>query len=111
MTDCELVGLSDLRTESESVRTTIASYLNKLLSYGVEGFRVDAAKHIGQADSDGDLQEVEPHKDGRRPYIVLEVPPGDPGKLSPFAFQGQGDLLGFDFADRSRRLSTATSPI
>jgi alpha-amylase len=35
VTKCELVGLSDLRTESETVRNTLAGYLNKLLSYGV----------------------------------------------------------------------------
>jgi len=98
VTDCELVGLSDLRTESESVRTTIAGYLNKLLSYGVAGFRVDAAKHIGQADLSAIVRKLNRTTDGRRPYIVLEVPPGGPGKLSPFAFQDQGNLLGFDFA-------------
>jgi alpha-amylase len=48
VTKCELVGLSDLRTESEYVRSTLAAYLNKLIGYGVSGFRVDAAKHIGQ---------------------------------------------------------------
>ena len=31
-------------------RTQLAGYLNKLLGYGVSGFRVDAAKHIGQTD-------------------------------------------------------------
>ena len=62
MTDCELVGLSDLRTESDSVRTTIAGYLNKLMSYGVAGFRVDAAKHIGQADLDAIFKQAEPHQ-------------------------------------------------
>src|SRR4051794_1768791 len=50
VTKCELVGLSDLRTESPKVRRTLAGYLNKLLGYGVSGFRVDAAKHIGQRD-------------------------------------------------------------
>jgi alpha-amylase len=98
VTECELVGLSDLRTESESVRTTIAGYLNKLLSYGVAGFRVDAAKHIGQADLTAIFQKLNRTLDGRRPFVALEVPPGGPGKLSPFAFQAQGDLLGFDFA-------------
>jgi alpha-amylase len=41
-----LVGLSDLDTESDYVRTRIASYFVDLLSLGFSGFRFDAAKHI-----------------------------------------------------------------
>ena len=47
---CELVQLSDLRTESSYVRGKLAGYLNDLLSLGVDGFRLDAAKHIDAAD-------------------------------------------------------------
>jgi alpha-amylase len=51
VTKCELLDLADLRTESNHVRATLAGYLDKLIGYGVSGFRVDAAKHIGQRDS------------------------------------------------------------
>ncbi len=98
VTKCELVALSDLRTESDYVRTTLAGYLNKLLGYGVSGFRVDAAKHIGQADLAAIEARLHRTVDGTRPYIALEVPPGGPGKLSPWAFLPVGNLLGFDFA-------------
>lgn len=47
---CELLGLADLKTESEYVRNTLADYLNHLLDLGVAGFRVDAAKHIPADD-------------------------------------------------------------
>ncbi len=97
-TQCELVGLSDLRTESPTVRAAIAGYLNKLLSYGVSGFRVDAAKHIGQPDLAAIEALLTRTVDGTKPYIALEVPSGGPGKLTAQAFQGQGSLLGFDFA-------------
>ncbi|KAJ7491137.1 alpha-amylase [Mycena latifolia] len=43
---CELSGLADLAQEQTSVRNTMAAYLNDLLSLGVAGFRVDAAKHM-----------------------------------------------------------------
>lgn len=100
VTRCELLGLADLRTESESVRTRIAGYLNKLISYGVSGFRIDAAKHIGQADLAAIEAKLQRTVDGTPPYIALEVFPGGPGKLAPQAFEGEGHLLGFDFTSQ-----------
>ncbi|KAG8902233.1 hypothetical protein FRB99_004719 [Tulasnella sp. 403] len=47
---CELVGLADLATETEHVRTRLAAYANDLLSLKADGFRLDAAKHIPAAD-------------------------------------------------------------
>src|SRR5256886_8910860 len=98
VTKCELVSLSDLRTESDKVRNTLGAYLNKLLSYGVSGFRVDAAKHIGETDLAAIEAKLNRTVDGTRPYIALEVFPGGPGKLAPAAFEPVGNLLGFDFA-------------
>lgn len=46
----ELLSLSDLATEKSNVRESIAGYLNDLLSLGVYGFRIDAARHIPAAD-------------------------------------------------------------
>lgn len=42
---CRLDGMPDLATESSYVQGVISSYLKKLLSLGVDGFRLDAAKH------------------------------------------------------------------
>jgi alpha-amylase len=97
---CELVGLSDLRTESSYVRRTLAAYLNKLIGYGVSGFRIDAAKHIGQTDLAAIEGLLHRTADGTRPYIALEVMPGGPGRLSPWAFRSVGNLLGFDYANQ-----------
>jgi alpha-amylase len=95
---CELVSLSDLRTETDYVQNKLAGYLNKLLSYGVSGFRVDAAKHIGQPDLDEIVEKLHRTVDGERPYLALEVGAGSPGRISPQAFTGIGNVLGFDFA-------------
>ena len=46
----ELLGLSDLATEKTNVRQSIANYLNELISLGVYGFRIDAARHIPASD-------------------------------------------------------------
>ncbi|MEU7162871.1 alpha-amylase family glycosyl hydrolase, partial [Streptomyces chrestomyceticus] len=47
---CETGELPDLDTGEEHVRKTLAGYLNDLLSLGVDGFRIDAAKHISEND-------------------------------------------------------------
>ena len=41
-----LTGLTDLNTEKEYVQQRIADYITDMLSMGVSGIRVDAAKHI-----------------------------------------------------------------
>ena len=97
---CELVGLADLRTESGKVRDTIAAYLNKLIGYGVSGFRVDAAKHIGQPDLAAIESRLHTTADGTKPYLALEVGTGSPGRISPQAFESVGSPLGFDFASQ-----------
>jgi alpha-amylase len=94
--NCELVGLADLRTESDTVRDKLAGYLNKLIGYGVSGFRVDAAKHMGQTDLNAIYSRLNRTKDGVRPYWALEVGSGSPGVLSPQAFTTSGDVLGLD---------------
>ncbi|WP_336722728.1 alpha-amylase family protein [Cellulosimicrobium cellulans] len=47
---CELVNLADLATGSERVREAQRAYLDDLLSLGVDGFRIDAAKHVPPED-------------------------------------------------------------
>lgn len=46
VTQCEMPGLPDLDTSNPAVQDRIAAYLKDLLSMGVAGFRIDAAKHI-----------------------------------------------------------------
>lgn len=99
VTHCELSNLSDLRTESDYVRTQIAGYLNKLIGYGVSGFRVDAAKHIGQTDLAAIESKLNTTADGTAPYVAQEVALGSTGQLAPAAFETTGSLLGFDYAD------------
>lgn len=44
--NCRLEEMPDLNHSKESVQDKIAEYLNRLISYGVAGFRVDAVKHM-----------------------------------------------------------------
>lgn len=94
--NCNLVGLEDLRTETNKVQSTLAAYLNKLVGYGVSGFRVDAAKHIPPHDLNAIHARLKKTKDGVRPFWSLEVGPGSPGVLSPKAYTKAGDVLGLD---------------
>nr|AAN77138.1 alfa-amylase [Anthonomus grandis] len=48
--NCELSGLKDLDQSQDYVRGKIIEYMNHLISLGVAGFRVDAAKHMWPAD-------------------------------------------------------------
>jgi len=95
VTKCELSSLSDLRTESDYVRGKIAGYLNDLLSIGVDGFRVDAAKHLGETDMKGIEDKL-----SKSAYIYQEVMPGSPGEISPPAFEPSGDLLEFVYGQK-----------
>jgi alpha-amylase len=110
VTECQLSSLPDLRTETGKVRGTLAGYLNKLIGYGVDGFRIDAAKHVGHAD----LAAIEAllNRDtstGAPVYITQEVALGaSTGQLQPASFENTGSLLGFDFADAIRAQFTGS---
>ncbi|GAA4587941.1 alpha-amylase [Actinoplanes octamycinicus] len=97
--NCELVALSDLKSQDGSVRTKIAGYLNKLIDLGVDGFRVDAAKHMAA----GDLSAIKAQlhsttAEGKAAYFAQEVIPGGGGDIAPSAYTGIGDVLGFSYA-------------
>lgn len=66
--NCELAKLADLDTGKSEVQAKISSYLNDLLSLGVTGFRIDAAKHISPHDIAGILRRLD-----SRAHIYQEV--------------------------------------
>ncbi len=98
VTQCELLGLADLDTGDLPTRAIIAGYLNKLIDYGVSGFRVDAGKHIGEEDVIALQKLLHKTADGTRPQFALEVFPGGPGALTMQAYSAAGTVLGFDYA-------------
>ena len=92
---CELVGLADLDTGSTYVRSTIAAYLNKLLSYGADGFRVDAAKHISPTDLSAIYGQLNTTTSGAAPFLAQEVIYGSGEAVQPSQYTGLGDVLDF----------------
>ncbi|SDE40093.1 carbohydrate-binding module family 20 domain-containing protein [Glycomyces harbinensis] len=91
--NCHLVGLNDLDTSQTDVRETIAAYLDDLTSLGVDGFRVDAAKHISATD----LAAVMNLVDGD-PYIVQEVIGAAGEPITEAEYTGIGDVQEFSYA-------------
>ncbi|THA60263.1 glycosidase [Streptomyces sp. A0958] len=91
---CELVGLADLDTGEEYVRGRIAGYLNDLLSLGVDGFRVDAAKHMAAAD----LADIKSRLSNPNAYWKQEAIYGAGEAVSPDEYAGTGDVQEFRYA-------------
>lgn len=50
VTTCRLNDLPDLKSEATYVQGQVRNYLNKLIAMGVDGIRLDAAKHIAPTD-------------------------------------------------------------
>ena len=100
VTSCELLSLSDLYTEKDSVRTKIATYLNDLIGLGVDGFRVDAVKHVRKDDFAAILGKLNNTiAENKRPYVAQEIFDGASNDaLKARAFIGNGDVLDFAYA-------------
>ncbi|PSK73027.1 glycosidase [Streptomyces sp. CS149] len=91
--NCELVGLADLDTGEDYVRGKIAGYLNDLLSLGVDGFRIDAAKHMPAAD----LANIKSRLTNPNAYWKHEAIYGAGEAVSPSEYLGTGDVQEFRY--------------
>ncbi|GHF32436.1 alpha-amylase [Streptomyces mashuensis] len=97
---CELVGLADLDTGEEPVRARIAGYLNDLLSLGVDGFRIDAAKHIAAED----LAAVKARLTRPDVHWKQETIYGAGEAVQPDEYLGTGDAQEFRYARDLKRV-------
>lgn len=91
---CELLDLADLDTGKESVRDAIVAYLEDLLSLGVAGFRIDAAKHIAPEDVEAITSRL---PDGT--VIWQEVIRGGGEPVQPEQYVDAGDVFEFSYGD------------
>jgi alpha-amylase len=123
--NCWLGSLQDLRTETNYVRQKIADYLNNLISIGVAGFRIDAAKHMQPADIADILSRVnqlgsaidphtgQPYHQAGPPYVYQEVIEGANEPVKAHQYTGTGDVtefkygtkVGAKFRDPSQKIS------
>ncbi|MFG3164647.1 carbohydrate-binding module family 20 domain-containing protein [Streptomyces sp. NPDC048232] len=98
--ECELVGLADLDTGEDHVRGRIAAYLDDLLSLGVDGFRIDAAKHMAA----GDLADIKSRLSNPNVHWKHEAIYGAGEAVSPTEYLGTGDVQEFRYARDLRRV-------
>ncbi|MER7396385.1 alpha-amylase family protein [Streptomyces sp. NPDC000151] len=97
---CELVGLADLDTGEPYVRTRLAQYLNDLLSLGVDGLRIDAAKHIPAED----LAAIKGQLSNPGVYWKQEAIYGEGEAVSPSEYLGNGDVQEFRYGRDLKRV-------
>ncbi|SNT63926.1 alpha-amylase [Asanoa hainanensis] len=97
--NCELVNLADLDTGASYVRGRLAAYLNDLLSLGVDGFRMDASKHMPAADIANIKSRL-----SRSAYMVQEVIFGAGEPITPSEYTGNGDVHEFRYGKDLARM-------
>ncbi|MEU9003049.1 carbohydrate-binding module family 20 domain-containing protein [Streptomyces sp. NPDC048551] len=98
--NCELVQLADLDTGEDYVRGRIAGYLNDLLSLGVDGFRIDAAKHVPAAD----LAAIKSRLSNPGVYWKQEAIYGAGEAVQPGEYLGNGDVQEFRYGRDLKRV-------
>ncbi|MFD5935222.1 carbohydrate-binding module family 20 domain-containing protein [Streptomyces sp. NPDC060333] len=103
--NCELVQLADLDTGEDYVRGRIAGYLNDLLSLGIDGFRIDAAKHMPAAD----LADIKSRLSNPSAYWKQEAIFGAGEAVSPSEYLGNGDVQEFRYARDLKRVFQSES--
>ncbi|KAF8704772.1 Alpha-amylase, partial [Rhizoctonia solani] len=89
---CELLNLADLATDTEYVRGRLAAYANDLLSLGVVGLRLDAAKHIPTGDIANILGRL-----NSKPYITQEVIYVEEEPVRPSEYTNNGEVQEFRY--------------
>lgn len=100
--NCKLVGLNDLNQGTDYVRGMIQEYMNRLIGYGVAGFRVDASKHMWPGDMESifdGLDDLNPDyfQANARPFIVQEVIDLGGEAISGAEYVGNGRVTEFQY--------------
>ncbi len=81
----DFLNLPKLDLTKSHVRKVIRKYIRKLLSLGVDGFRLDAAKHLVMNEVERIFKNLRT-KDNYRPYIYQEYYVGSPMGMDLYSF-------------------------
>ncbi|KAA8880607.1 ATPase [Nocardia colli] len=91
--NCQSFNGADLATENDTVRDRIAGYLNDLLALGVDGFRIDSAKHIPPEDISAIEQRLT-----RPAYVYQEAIYGAGEPVQPEEYLATGAVMDLRYA-------------
>ena len=106
--NCRLVGLIDLATETTYVRGQVKTYLSKLLSMGVDGFRFDASKHMQPADLQAFVSGVaQTTQQGEPLWVTHEIIPD--GNVNRADYLSSGTVNEFKFTYAMRETFRGTN--
>ncbi|HEY7885015.1 MAG TPA: alpha amylase C-terminal domain-containing protein, partial [Cellvibrionaceae bacterium] len=110
---CELYGMPDLDHSLPYVQNTIGAYIKRLSDMGIDGFRIDAAKHMPPTDIEGFLQAA------GNPWVFLEVigaageasqiQPPNYTYMGPVTEMGYGPAVASNFNGQIKNLQTLGS--
>ncbi len=102
--NCRLDGMPDLATEKTYVQGQVANYMRHLLDMGVDGFRIDAAKHMPPNALFAILQAVRATnprtRSGEAIWVTQEVIPD--GGVNRADYFPVGTVNEFQFATAMR---------
>ena len=108
--NCRLVGLPDLKTESTYVQGQIRNYFNKLVAMGVDGIRIDAAKHIQPSHIGAILAGTNrTTTSGEALWVTQEVIPDSNAVRSEYFSNGTLNEFQYTFAMKSTFRNEGTS--
>jgi alpha-amylase len=97
VTSCRLSGLPDLKTDSAYVQGQARNFFNKLVALGVDGLRIDAAKHMAPGDIAAILAGTRrTTTSGEALWLTQEVIPDS--NVVRSAYFGNGTLNEFQYA-------------
>lgn len=102
--NCRLSGgMPDLNTGSSYVQTQIRNYLNKLHTIGVDGIRIDAAKHMSPSDISAFLQGVYRETNLKEPMWITQEVIGDSSTYAS-DYLGNGAVNEFKYTYAMKRM-------
>ncbi len=99
--NCRLEGLPDLATDQASVRSKLSAYLSSLVAMGIDGFRLDSAKHMWPADVQASLgQAPATTLLGEPVFVTQEIVPDGTVVRSDYFVNGTVNEFHFTYAVR-----------
>lgn len=90
----DLVQLPKLNLDSKHVKTILKKYIDYLLSLGVDGFRVDAAKHLNPKVVTQLLADLRT-QEGLKPFIYQEYYADAPMGIDPYSYLDKYFKIGY----------------